>query len=629
VCGIAGLVARGGSGYHVDRDILQAMSAAVAHRGPDGSGAWYDQAGGVAFAHRRLAVVDLSERAAQPMLDTEGSYCLVFNGEIYNHHRLRSALDAILRPSWRTDHSDTEVLLYAFKAWGSECLRRLEGMFAFAIYDLTRQELFLARDRVGVKPLYFAANDDHLTFASEVKALLVDPAWSREIDEEALFHYLSFLVAPAPMTMYKQVHKLPPGSWLRMSPDGSIELKRWWDPFDNVVPHSAIRAADASELVRNELGRAVQLRKMADVPVGIFLSGGVDSSTNAALFSYGEGAAVRTFSVGYDSGASSYPSELAFAKLVAEELGAKHHEVKLSADDLMAFLPAMASLQDEPLADPVCFPLYHLGRAARQSDTPVVQVGEGADELFAGYPRWHKMLQLQRVSRLVPAGSLAKGALYLAAPLLDVSSFRYEYARRAANGLPVFWGGAEGFGEKQKKALLGPELRRLFAGTSSWDVLGPIRRDFLDKSWDRSDLSWMTYLDLRLRLPELLLMRIDKMTMAWGVEARVPFLDSSLVSTVLGLPASVRLGNEPKGLLKESVRDLLPAHVLTRPKQGFGVPLLAWMSGPLGQAMASTLEKFCQETDLLDIRAVQRVLSGPRRSQAWYLFNLALWWEAH
>ncbi len=628
MCGIAGLAARGASGYRPDGSVLEAMVSALRHRGPDGSGHWGHAGHGVALGHRRLAVVDLSPSAAQPMQDAEGSCCIVFKGEIYNHRQLRSELDALCRPPWRTDHSDTEVLLYAFKQWGTGCLQRLEGMFAFALYDAVSKELFLARDRVGVKPLYFAVDDDHLAFASEAKALLADPAWSRELDEEALYHYLSFLVAPAPMTMYKQVRKLPAGSWLKLAGDGSTEMRRWWDPWDDVEPQPQIGPTEASEIVRHELARAVALRKMADVPVGVFLSGGLDSSTNAALFSVGGQVPVRTFSVGYRPGTTSYPSELAFARLVAGQLGAEHHEVELGEDDLAAFLPAMARAQDEPLGDPVCFPMYHLGVAARQSGTPVVQVGEGADELFAGYPRWHQLLRLQRASRLVPGGAVAKAAARLGAGLLDAGSFRYEYARRLASGLPVFWGGAEGFGERQKQDLLGPELRRRFQGSSSWEVLSPLRRDFCDKSWDRSDLSWMTYLDLRLRLPELLLMRVDKMTMASGVEARVPFLDPRLVSTVLGLPAPVRLGGEPKGLLKQAVADLVPAEVLARPKQGFGVPLRDWMGGALGVTMAAALERFCQATGLLDLAAVRRLLAGPRREQAWYLFNLALWWEA-
>jgi asparagine synthase (glutamine-hydrolysing) len=601
---------------------------AISHRGPDGEGVWSSPDGAAALAHRRLAIVDLTPEAGQPMLDAEGKFCLVFNGEIYNHRALRSELGTLGFVSWRTDHSDTEVLLNAFKAWGIGCLSHLEGMFAFAVWDLEQRELWLVRDRVGVKPVYFTANDARLAFASEIKALLKDPAQSRQLDEEALFHYLSFLVAPAPMTIYKGVQKLPAGSWLRLNRAGEIEIRRWWDPLDEVGAREGITEEDASELVVAELRRAVQLRKMADVPVGVFLSGGVDSSTNAALFSVGEARPVRTFSVGYSEDARSYPSELPAARAVAEALGAEHHELILGVDDLMAFLVDMARLQDEPLADPVCFPLYHLARLARLSGTPVVQVGEGADELFAGYPRWHQMLQVQRWARRAPSGRLASGLLGSASPLLGRDSFRYEYARRAAAGLPVFWGGAEAFGEDRKRELLSPRLRALFAGTSSWEVLAPLRRDFLERSADGADLNWMTYLDLRFRLPELLLMRIDKMTMAWGVEARVPFLDPRFVTAVLGLPVSVRLGREPKGLLKQAVRGLVPSAVLDRPKQGFGVPLSDWMDGPLGTFLASALDKFCQETDLLDAIAVKRLLAGPRRDQAWYLLNLALWWEA-
>ena len=627
MCGIAGLVARGDSAYEPNLDLLQEMSAAIAHRGPDGAGIWSDPVGRVALASRRLAIVDLSPTASQPMLDEDERFCLVFNGEIYNHRQLRSQIDAQTRTSWRTDHSDTEVLLHAFKLWGTGCLDRLEGMFAFAVWDLARRDLWLVRDRLGVKPLYFAVHGNRLAFASEIKALLRDPGQKREVDEEALFHYLSFLVAPAPMTLYKGIQKLPPGAWLRMTRDGEVEVRTWWDPLEHIEPRVGISPGEAEELVLSELRRAVTLRKMADVPVGIFLSGGTDSSTNLALFSEGEPRAVRTFSVGYADDAPSYTDELPMARAVARSLGAEHHEVVLSHLDLIEFLSEMPYAQDEPLGDPVCFPLYRLARLARTYETPVVQVGEGADELFAGYPRWHQLLSVQATADRFSHGRLARQAFRIAGPLLGPTTFRYEYARRSAESVPVFWGGAEGFGEVMKRRLLSPRLRSLFQGTSSWEVLAPLRQAFLAKAPDTSALNWMTYLDLRLRLPELLLMRVDKMTMAWGVEARVPFLDPRFVTTVLGLPAALRLGHEPKGLLKTAVSGLVPPEVMSRPKQGFGVPLVDWGRGPLGALVASTLQEFCVKSDLLEPGTVQRLLSGPRREQGWYLFNLALWWQ--
>ena len=627
MCGIAGVAQRGRSDYAIKPELLAAMAASIAHRGPDGQGVWLDARSRVGLSHRRLAIVDLTPAAGQPMQSADGSLVLVFNGEIYNHREIRAELEREAGLAWSTDHSDTEVLLNAFRVWGIGCLERLQGMFAFAVWDDKAQQLWLVRDRVGVKPLYYSLHGDRLTFASEIKALLVDPDQRRAIDPEALFHSLSFLTAPAPLTMFAGISKLPPGTWMRLDADGTTTSATWWDPWDGVVAQPGITEADAAVLVRDEFERAVSLRKMADVPVGIFLSGGVDSSSNAMFFAHGETEPVRTFSVGYPPDALSTPSELPYARRVAELIGADQHEITLDTGDLIDLLPDLARMQDEPIADPVCFPLYYLGRLARQNTTPVVQVGEGADELFAGYPRWHRMLQLQRLSRYVPGGTVGRSALRLGRSLLGPDSFRHEYARRAVAGVPVFWGGAEGFGEDQKRRLLGPELRSRFADTSSWEVLAPVRAAFEHKAWDQSDLSWMTYLDLRLRLPELLLMRVDKMTMASGIEARVPFLDPLLIRSVLGLPVALRIGTEPKGLLKTAVRGLVPDFVLDRPKQGFGVPLEDWFAGELGHRISQTLTSFSDESGLLDRHEVQRLLAGPRRHQAWYLFNLALWWE--
>lgn len=628
MCGIAGALVLDGAAAGIDEQYLVRMRDALAHRGPDGTGLWLGAEGRAGLAFCRLAVVDLSERANQPMTGEDGRVRLVFNGEIYNHLDLRAELMP-LGHTFRTDHSDTEVIVHAFEEWGIECVRRLRGMFAFTLWDDRAGELWLVRDRLGIKPLYYTVHHRRLVFASEIKALLTDPELPREIDEEALYHYLSFLVAPAPKTLFVGIRKLPPGTWLRVAIDGSQREQRYWDPWDEVEPLIGTDETEISLRVLASLRESVQLRKLADVPVGIFLSGGLDSSTNAALFAEGEKMPVKTFSIGYEGDHASYPNEFEWARRMAREVGAEHHERVLSLDELLAFLPEMARLQDEPVADPVCVPLYYVSELARRAGVVVAQAGEGADELFFGYPSWQTLLRLQWANTLpVPAAVKRAGLAALRAAGRERDR-PFEYLRRGAAGLPVFWGGAEAFTETEKRRLLSASVLRRLGGLTSWDALAPIRESFEARAWEPSDANWMTYLDLRLRLPELLLMRIDKMSMAASLEARVPFLDHRFVALALSIPTATKVrGGELKRVLRRAVTGVVPDDVIDRPKQGFRVPLEEWMLGALGDRVRREVAELCAETDLLDGREAMRLLERPGRS-AWYLLNLALWWKEY
>jgi asparagine synthase (glutamine-hydrolysing) len=376
------------------------MRDAMRHRGPNGRGTWIAPHGRVALGHRRLSIIDLSPSADQPMSNEDGSVRIVFNGEIYNHAEIRAELESIGGHRWKTDHSDTEVILHAFEQWGIECLHKFRGMFAFALWDETRRELWLVRDRIGVKPLYYSIHHGRLTFASEIKALLQDSDQEREVDEGAFYHYLSFLTAPAPQTLFRGIRKLPGGTWLRVRENGVIDEHRYWDAWDAAQPLIDISEEEIADRILAELRTAVKLRKVSDVPVGVFLSGGIDSSVNAALFSEGHGRPVQTFSIGYDGSYKSNPSELPYARRMAHYMGADHHERILTQRDLMDFLPEMIWLQDEPIADPVCVPVYYVSKLARDNGVVVCQVGEGSDELFWGYRSWQFSLRLQQLARL-------------------------------------------------------------------------------------------------------------------------------------------------------------------------------------------------------------------------------------
>lgn len=558
------------------------------------------------------------------MVSSDGVIQLVFNGEIYNHAEIRTELQGLGRQIWQTDHSDTEVIIQAFQQWGIECIERFRGMFAFALWDGRSRDLWLVRDRIGIKPLYYSVFGGHIAFASEIKALLADPAQKRAVDPESFYHYLSFLTTPAPNTLFEGIKKLAGGCLMRISADGRMEERRYWDVWD----HAKRIDADENEItamVLEELRTAVKYRKVSDVPVGVFLSGGIDSSTNTALFSEGVGA-VKTFSIGYEGNNKSYENELDYARLMARSVGADYYEKLLKVDDLIDFLPTMIHLQDEPIADPVCVPVYYVSKLARDNGVTVCQVGEGADELFWGYPFWKRLLKLQEVASLPFPRFMKRAALPLIGAWQGKDSLAYEYARRGATGIPIFWSGAESFTEEEKRRLLSPTLRKKFHGFTSYEAIRPIRERFEQKAWEPSHLNWMSTVDLNLRLPELLLMRVDKMSMGVSLEGRVPFLDHKFVELAMSIPSAMKTTDGvSKYLLKKAVRGVIPDVLIDRKKQGFGIPMDEWFFERLGDTILKELMDFCDHTDFLDRTEVLRLINSKKRNKVWYLFNFALW----
>lgn len=628
MCGIVGALS-----FHqkpITRAYIDRMRDTMIHRGPDGADTWVDASGWIGFGHRRLSIIDLSTAATQPMHSVDGRYVLTFNGEIYNHVSLRQELMQAGHTQWQTDHSDTEVLLKSFQQWGIDCVHHFRGMFAFALWDRLEKRLWLVRDHVGIKPLYYSVHHARLVFASEIKALLQDPEQERDVDRTAFYHYLSFLTTPAPSTLFKGIHKLEPGTWLCIQEKGAIKKQKYWDALDHVTPMTACSEEEIAAQILSTLRESVQLRKMSDVPIGVFLSGGIDSSTNAALFAEGSAQRVNTFSIGYQGEYKSYQNELHYAKQMADFVSANYHEKLLTIDDLIDFLPQMVKLQDEPIADPVCVPVYYVSKLAKENGVTVCQVGEGADELFWGYESWKVFLKLQRLANLPGTGGLQKLGLKLIETMGKDHRMEYELLRRGAHRLPVFWGGAEAFSEAQKARLLSSNLRRELGGLSSWDALAPIWRRFHDKAWEPSALNWMSYLDLNMRLPELLLMRVDKMSMGVSLEGRVPFLDKEFVRMALSIPTRVKTkGQCSKYILKKAVRGLIPDQLIDRKKQGFGVPVYEWMFDRLGDKMRQEMDFFFKHTDFLDKAAVQHLFDSKAGSQLWYVLNFALWWKEY
>jgi asparagine synthase (glutamine-hydrolysing) len=600
----------------LEAGLLVRMRDAITHRGPDEEGLWLSADHGVGLGTRRLKIIDLIG-GQQPMASADGAFVIAYNGEVYNHRVIREELERAGRRF--LTKCDTEVVLAAYEAYGDECLERLDGMFAFAVWDQRRRRLFFARDRAGEKPLYYASTRTGLLFASEIKALLEHPDISRSVDQEALGYYLTFLTTPPPSTLFAGISKLAAahcGSW---TADQGLRTWRWWDlpPRDPMV--DANEAELAAEL-RALFDASVEERMMSDVPIGVYLSGGIDSSANVAFMSRHSRDPLRTFSVAF----ANEPSldELSHARAVSDYFGTDHHEVVLDDIDVLRCLPELIHHQDEPLADPVCVPLFHLARLTKESGVTVVQVGEGSDESFFGYSVYDETLRalrkLRRQGRVVPRGLLRAGYMGLA-PFIDEN--RYEFIREAlARGIAAPHA-FPGLSQRHKERL----LVNGNAGSSAIDYA--VAR-FGSAQTDEEVASIGLAHEFGLRMPELLLMRIDKMTMAASVEARAPFLDSQLVEFAARLPLALHLANgNGKRILKRAFSTVVPEFVLARPKQGFGAPLRRWLSSLQTVAQGELLRE--QIFEYFDESAMRQVLGQtptPRGGvEFWVLLNFALW----
>ncbi len=560
----------------VDRALIQRMCAAIRHRGPDDQG--IHLTGPVGLGHLRLAIIDLSPGGHQPMGNAAGTVWITFNGEIYNYLELKRDLEAA-GEQFRT-RSDTEVLLRLYERDGVECLRKLRGMFAFAIWDGPKNRLFMARDRLGVKPLVYHLGPKSLVFGSEIKALLQDPEVPREIDPVAIHHYLTYQAVPAPNSVYQGIQKLPPAHYL-MWENGKVTIERWWKL--EYGPKFEVRTASDRKALEEELvaqlTEAVRLRLISDVPFGAFLSGGIDSSAVVGLMSRLMDRPVRTFSIGFEEDAYD---ETDAARAIAQRFGADHTEFKVRPDAL-DLLPRLVRFYDEPYADASCIPTYIVSQMARAHVTVVLN-GDAGDENFAGYDRYVANALAQRIGPLAPVlGSPAFNALLGMLPHGENSTSRVWRLKRFTDQLGrtpqernVAWMSL--FDNARKAALYTPEFRaRMAAHDSTRLVLERYREsgaaDFLDAT---------LYADIMTYLPDTLLTKVDIASMAHALEARSPFLDYRFMEFAARIPARLKLeGSRTKSILKSAMSDLLPTEILARKKMGFNVPMDRWLRNEL------------------------------------------------
>ena len=572
MCGICGIL-NFDKGIGIDASLLWKMTDTMDHRGPDDAGIRTGENWGV--GHRRLSIIDITG-GQQPMSVDEGPHelTIVFNGEIYNYLELRRELQKS-GFRFKTD-SDTEVVLIAYKHWGNDCVNRIEGMFSFAIWNHCEQQFFLCRDRLGIKPLYYYKGLRTMVFASEIRAILASSIVAADIEKSCLNSFLTLGYSPSPKTMFKGIFKLLPGHAMTVASNGTLKAWPYWS-FDQ-IPITDLDFTDAKKKLGDLLRESVKMRLMSEVPLGVFLSGGLDSSAITAIMSRISGQKIKTFSVGYENADST--NELPFAGKVANLFGTEHHEFILKPFHFLDSIPQMVEIAEEPLVETPAIPLYQIAKAAKPHAT-VLLSGEGSDEVFGGYGLYRKMLQME------------KGFRY---PVVGTKKL-----------FPIMHNIPQAFlpGDRLKKYMdwISNPLENRYRGTSA-DVTNRIRRSFYARdfllylqkkpylddrfnSWfkdvaHRDVLSKMLYVDSKTWLPDDLLLKADKMTMAASIELRVPFLDHKIVTFAASLPAHYKIyKGEGKFILKKLMEGVLPKDIIYRKKKGFTVPTQQWFTGKL------------------------------------------------
>jgi len=616
MCGIAGIADV--AGRVADEALLRAMTSVQAHRGPDGEAVVCR--GSVGLGHRRLAIIDLNT-GDQPMANEDGSIWIVFNGEIYNFHELRCELEA--RGARFRTVSDTEVILKAYEADGPACVERLRGMFAFAILDERRRRLLLARDRAGIKPLVYAWDGRRLLFGSEIKAILQDPRVDRDLDQEALGDYLTYHYVPAPRTIFREVRKLPPASTLLLPLDGGEPvISEYWRLRFAPDPH--VTESEWIERLRTHLADAVRSHMVSDVPIGAFLSGGVDSSTVVALMAQASATPIRTFSIGFDEADFD---ELRFARQVATRYGTEHYELVVKPSALEV-LPKLVWHFDEPFADSSAIPTYYVSKITREHVT-VALSGDGGDENFAGYRRYARAVGLhERLDR--GAAALLRPLFRAAASALPVGAPGQAYAGLLGAGPIERYRRLVAYQRRETlRRLLSDDLAALARSAASADTFAQL----VARSGAPDYITALQYIDVHTYLPGDILTKVDLTSMAVSLESRVPLLDHRLMEFVATIPSSLKLKNGTgKYLLKRAMATSLPVEILTRRKMGFGVPLAAWFRGELRDMTRDVLlSPAARQRGFFRIAEVETLLrthdAGRRDCSArlWALVCFELW----
>ena len=606
MCGIAGIV--NFDSKKLNPDILISIKNSLEHRGPDTSSI-LNINDSTSFIHTRLAIIDLDSRSDQPMTSHNGRYNIVFNGEIYNFKELRSDLEN-KGVSFRTN-GDTEVLLELFAHYGHKSVHLLRGQFAFAIYDNTENSLFLCRDRVGIKPIYYSIYNKKFIFGSELKALEGSSLIPFEPDYESYVSYLRHLCVPYSNTGNRNIKKLEPGTWIKVSDNLELQKFKYWDPF-TIEVNNDLTKEEAVLKTDKLIKESIEYRNVSDVEVGLFLSGGLDSSLIGSIMKNQLGSKIKGFNIDYEEKFDGYAGESEEATFAANHIGLDLVKDKIKYLDYKQILNNYTFFQDDLIGDEVGIPLFFLGRSTKSKSIKVVQVGEGADELFYGYEHWLRLLNLSRYIRPILSSSKT---------LNNFTNHRLNLFSNIIFNRTPFAGGALGFNLAEINSLITQNVFSDFKNVHK-----------VDNKWqeynkqDHPSLSkWMTKIDLEIRLPELLLMRMDKLVMQSSIEARVPFLDHKLIEFVLSIPDKyIVSSSSTKPLLKNIAKRHIPESIYNRKKQGFRAPIGEWIKKDEALFYDSIYE-FNQLTQLFNNDELKKQITGNDYQKKWYLANLANW----
>lgn len=645
MCGISGII--GISSKIVLKEQIVAMTDTLQHRGPDGEGYLLTNAEGLTsgikekrpyalvinkshrqelvLGHRRLSIVDLSDGANQPMCDKSGQYWIVFNGEIYNHVALRKELQN-LGCEFSTSHSDTEVILNAYKIWGKDCLDRFNGMWAFCIWDSLENSFFLARDRAGKKPLFYSEHDGLFYFASEINAILSNSAIPRRFNEKGIYDYLTYMMVPAPATLLKDVSKLAAGHYLFIRPGESYKQERYWSPINSHPDWQDSEKIIADEL-REKLFEAARLRMLADVEVGVLLSGGLDSSINLACLAKYANRPIKAFSVGFEN-KNGYQNEFSYAKRVAKQFEAEYHELTLTENDFLDFFPDMVRFQGEPIADTANIPIYFIAKEARKKGVKVLLGGEGSDELFVGYELWKLSRQFAEVLEDKTLLTRAARATHRWSPVKNRRLYYYSWYEKVIAGQPVFWSGTELRSEFEKSEILRDSFKERLGKVSSFDSIEKLYQSY-QISGSQEKYRWMSAVDLQNRLPDLLLARLDRMLMAASVEGRNPFLDVNVMEYAMRIPAHLKASSgQEKYILKKAFEGILPNDIIYRKKDSFTIPLKQIFGNKEFQnEAAKKIETLNASESIFTNDYIKKVASIHNPAEFWNVANLAFWFD--
>lgn len=646
MCGISGIISLNNNSINYEH--LLNMTVELNKRGPDGEGILISNdkefsssleknkerhvisikhKQNIGLGHRRLSITDLSKKASQPMTEIDQRYWIVFNGQIYNHIELRKDLEK-RGYKFLTDHSDTEVILNAYKCWGIDCLYKLTGTWAFCIWDSLENTIFMSRDRVGIRPLYYTIHKNCLYFASELNAILTDRNIKRDLNDFAIYDYLTYTNVPAPNTIFSNIHKVPASHYAFFKPGEEIHFKKYWSPI-TTEPIKDLSEKEIINKIREKVYAATKTRIPQDVNMGILLSGGLDSSINLACLSKESPTPVKAYTVGFEN-KNLYKNEFVYARKVAKHFNADLTELVISEKEFFDYIPKIAYFQDEPIADTANIPIHFISKVAQKDNIKVLLCGEGSDELFIGYQHWRLIYEFEKVFRNKPnlAGSLAY--LHRKSIFKNKRPHYQTWGYKVKNNWPVFWSGTELRTERDKHKILNPDFLERIGNYNSFMPINDLYQYLTSKN-DYNTFEWMTINDLQNRLPDQLLARLDRMTMSASIEGRHPFLDISLIEFVYGIPSALKVKHKTeKYLLKKAFEGILPNDIIYRPKDSFTVPLKEiFRDVNHKKVYFDVINKFNNETKIFKKEYIKKLDSPKKMNEFWNVLNFAFWYEKH